>query len=251
MLDVAIDAAKKAGELAHKYYKSQPKIRYKADKTPVTRADLEAEKLIRRIIGRNFPNHAIVGEEFGKHDTNSKYQWVIDPIDGTRYFAHHFPYWGVLLALLENGQPIIGIANLPEMSMFAIAQKGKGAFINDEKIHVSKEKNLQNASAVNGSIKYFQQKNILNNLVELYKKAQGAHLGLGSIYAYILVASGEMEINVDPVSEIYDIAAPKLIIEEAGGKFTDFNGTDSLYSGSFVATNGLLHEQVLKLLNLG
>jgi len=248
MINVALHAAKKAGELTHKYYKTQPKIRYKADHTPVTKADVEAEKLIRDIISRNFPDHAIVGEEMDAVKSKSKYKWVIDPIDGTRYFAHHLPYWGTLIALLENDKPIIGIANLPEMNILAVAEKGKGAFINDKKIRVSNVSKLEDASVANGSLVYVEEINKVNELINLYGAARGAKFGLGSVYAYIMVANGDMDINVDPKSNLWDIAAPKIILEEAGGKFTDLKGSDSLLSGAFVGTNGLLHDQVLNLL---
>lgn len=249
MLDVAIDAAKQAGELALKYFKSQPKVSYKADKSPVTRADIEAEKLIRKIISKNFPDHGIIGEELGSTTYKSKYTWAIDPIDGTRYFAHRLPYWGTLLSLLDNNNPIIGIAYLPAMGQMLVSEKRKGAYLNNKKLKVSKTTVLKNASVANGSIAYFDDINKLQNLVNLYKQTQGSKIGIGGIYAYLLVAKGSIDINVDPKSEVYDIAAPKIIIEEAGGKFSDLQGTSSLTSKVFIATNGLLHSQVLRLLN--
>src|SRR3989344_2215493 len=113
MLDVAIDAAKQAGDLALKYFNNQPKVTYKADKSPVTRADIEAEKLIRKILAKNFPDHGIQGEELSPVNPKARYQWVIDPIDGTKSFVRHLPFWSTLLALLENGKPIIGISYSP------------------------------------------------------------------------------------------------------------------------------------------
>ena len=249
MLDVAIDAAKAGGELALKYFKSHPKVSYKADKTPVTRADIEAEKLIRKIITKKFPDHGIIGEELGTTNQKSRFQWTIDPIDGTRYFAHGLPFWGTLLALIENGKPIIGISYLPLMGHLFLAQKGKGAFLNGKRTRVSKTSNLEFSSVANGSLVYFNAIKKLKNLLDIYGESRGSKVGIGGIYGYSLLAQGLIEICLDPKSEIYDIAAPSIIIEEAGGKFSDFSGKFSLTAGAFVATNEILHSKVLKLLN--
>src|SRR4030042_1336109 len=113
MIDVAIEAAKAAGELAYRYFKTQPKVSYKPDKSPVTKADIEAEKLIRKIISKNFPDHGFIGEELGQTNPNARFKWVIDPIDGTKQFVRGIPFWATLLALLENGKPILGVVYSP------------------------------------------------------------------------------------------------------------------------------------------
>src|SRR3989344_4652305 len=107
MIDVAINAAKAGGELALRYFKNQPKVSYKPDNSPVTKADIEVEKLIRKIISKKFPDHGIIGEELPPVNPKAKYQWIIDPIDGTRDFIRQIPYWAVYIALLENQKPII------------------------------------------------------------------------------------------------------------------------------------------------
>src|SRR3989344_1639815 len=116
MLDVAIDAAKQAGEIALRYFKTQPKVSYKADKSPVTRADIEAEKLIRKIISKKFPDHGIIGEELPPVNPKARYQWVIDPIDGTRDFIHQIPHWAVYIAVLEKDKPIMSVIYFPTLS---------------------------------------------------------------------------------------------------------------------------------------
>src|SRR3990167_2758131 len=141
MLDVAIDAAKQAGDLALKYFKTQPKVSYKADKSPVTRADIEAEKLIRKILSKNFPDHGIIGEELPPVNPGAKYQWVIDPIDGTKSFVRRLPFWSTLLALLQNGEPIIGISYSPCDNEMFTAEKDKGTFLNCKRQRVSKVSN--------------------------------------------------------------------------------------------------------------
>lgn len=258
MVDVAIEAATRAGELALRYFeharnkpsyfKNRPKISYKPDGSPVTRADIEAEKLIRKIISKKFPDHGIIGEELPPVNPKARFQWVIDPIDGTRYFAAGFPYWGTLLAVLEKGKPIIGIAYIPVLSELYVAQIRKGAFLNHKRIRVSRIKNLNQSTIVStAGLHYFTRIDKLDALTKL-QQITLCRLGIGGAYGYALVASARAEICVDPASEIHDIAAPAIIITEAGGKFTNFKGKITISAGSFLATNGLLHQQVLKIL---
>ena len=248
MLDIAIDAAKQAGALALKYFKSQPRVTYKPDKSPVTKADIETEKLIRKIISRKYPDHGIIGEELPPKNPKAKYKWVIDPIDGTKMFVRQIPLWSTLLALLENDKPIIGIIYLPAIENLYHAQKGKGAFLNGHKIHVSKVTDINYCFLSHGSIKRFIEINRVNDLLDLVKKAHAIR-GFSDADAYSYVASGKIDIHISGGEKIHDIAAPAILIEEAGGKFTDFNGKSSLTSGNAVATNGILHSQVLKILN--
>lgn len=248
MLDVAIDAARQAGDLALKYFKSQPKVSHKRDKSPVTRADIEAEKLIRKIISKNFPEHGIIGEELPPVNPSAKYQWVIDPIDGTKSFIRRMSFWSTLLALMENGNPIIGISYSPcDSEMFA-AEKGKGTFLNGKRQRASKVSNLQNAYLAHGSIDAFENKNMLNGFMKLYRET-GSHRGFGDSFAYHLLIKGDVDIMVEAKDKIHDIAAPAILVEEAGGRFSDFSGKFSLTSDCGVATNRILHNQVLKLLN--
>ena len=248
MLDVAIDAAKQAGELALRYFKTQPKVSYKADKSPVTRADIEAEMLIRKIITKKFPDHGIIGEELPPVNPKARYQWVIDPIDGTKSFVRRMPFWSTLLALMENGKPIIGISFSPVDNELFTAEKGKGTFLNGKRQRVSKVSELQNAYLAHGSIDAFENKNMLNGFIKLYR-ATGSHRGFGDSYAYHLLIKGNIDIMVEAKDKVHDIAAPAILIEEAGGKFTDFSGKFSLTSDCGVVTNKILHSQVLKLLN--
>src|SRR4030042_4084238 len=116
MIGVAIETAKAAGDLAYRYFKTQTaswRITYKPDKSPVTKADIEAEKLIRKIISKKFPDHGIVGEEMEETNPNARFKWIIDPIDGTKQFVRGIPFWATLLALLENGKPILGVVYSP------------------------------------------------------------------------------------------------------------------------------------------
>src|SRR3989344_978183 len=173
MLNVAIDAAKQAGELALKYFKSQSaswRITYKADKSPVTKADIEAEKLIRKIISHNFPDHGIIGEELPPVNPKAKYQWVIDPIDGTRSFIRGIPQWCVLVSVMKDNKPIIGVSYYPNQNVLFTAQKSKGTFFNGKRTSVSKIKNLEEASISYYNVKHFARLKKIQNLVELCQK---------------------------------------------------------------------------------
>lgn len=247
MIDVAIEAAREAGGLALKYFKTQQKIKYKENGSPVTRADIEVEKLVRKIISKKFPDHSIIGEELADINPQAKYVWVVDPIDGTRDFIKKIPYWGTFLALLEKQKPQIGIYFAPAIDEFFIAQKGKGTYLNSQKTKVSKIRKLKLATISHGSIRYFERKGKLQGLVKIcqtvhHNRAYG-NLGLN------FLLKGMVDILLEPAGGIHDFAAPSILVEEAGGKFTDFSGRFSLTSGNAVASNGLLHDKVIRLLN--
>lgn len=250
MIDIALDAAKRAGDLAYRYFKAHSaslRISYKADNSPVTRTDIEAEKLIRKIISQKFPDHGIVGEELPPVNLKSKYQWIIDPIDGTRDFTRGIPSWGIFLALTKDQKPEIGVYFSPPFDELFVAQKGKGAYLNGKKTKVSKVSELTKACLSHGAITHFKKAGKLDGFLKLSDKIDHKR-GFGT-YSLNLLLKGQIEIDIDTAGGIYDVAAPSILVEEAGGKFSDFAGNWSLTSGSMVLTNGHVHNQVLKLLN--
>ena len=247
MINTAIEAAQKAGQLAYRYFKSQPKVTYKPDNSPVTRADIEAEKLIRKIISKKFPDHGIIGEELPPVNPNSRFQWVIDPIDGTRDFIRNFPFWAVFIAVLCDKNPLIGVVYFPVASDLLIAQKSKGAFINDQKVQVSKTKKLKEAYVCFGTIKRFIQFDRMGKLTKICAIARAGR-SYGNLNLKFFL-EGKADVMLESYGAMHDFAAPAILVTEAGGKFTDFSGKFSLTSGNAVATNGLLHNQVLKILN--
>lgn len=247
MINVAIEATKQAGQLAYRYFKKKLKVTYKADSSPVTQADIEAEKLIRKIISQKFPDHGIIGEELPPVNPKAQYQWIIDPVDGTRDFIRNLPYWATLLAVLKNGKAIIGLAYYPSSNELFVAQRGRGTYLNGKKTRVSKVSDIKLTYIVHGSINRFEKIGKLKGLVKLGQNVQGRR-SLGS-FNYNLLLRGLVDADLEPAGAIYDFAAPAILVAEAGGKFTDFAGKESLTSGNAVATNGLLHDQVLQLLN--
>lgn len=246
MLDVAIGVAKEAGHLALKYFNQNVRIKYKADKSPVTRADIEAETLIRKNIKKKFPDHGLVGEEFKSVNENARYVWVIDPVDGTKDFVRGIPTWATLLAVLENKKPVIGIAFYAATGELFSAAKGMGAYLNGKKIQVSKVSKVEDALILHSSINRLRNIGKLSQITDLCELSQGKRNHGAYNWALLLKGSGDIVVET---GMIHDFAAPAILAEEAGGKFTDFSGKFSLTSGSALVTNGLIHNQVLKILN--
>src|SRR3990167_3028547 len=203
MLDVAIDAAKKGGDLAYRYFKTQPKVSYKPDNSPVTRADIEVEKLIRKIISKKFPGHGFIGEESGKNKESSKYVWVVDPIDGTKQFIRSIPFWTTLVALLENGKPILGVAYSPCTDELFTAQKGKGTYLNGKRIRVSKISDFRYAYLSYSSITPFQDKNKIEGFLKICGSVHSQR-GYGDTLGYMLLMQGKTDIMLEAKDDIYD-----------------------------------------------
>jgi histidinol-phosphatase len=247
MIDIAKEAATKAGNLAYSYFKKPIKVSYKADGSPVTPADIAAERVFREIIAKKFPDHGIIGEEFGSSKPNAKYQWAIDPIDGTKDYIRGVPFWATLVAVLEDKKPIIGVAYFPIHNELFAAEKNKGTFLNGKKVKVSNVKKLDKAYLSHDSVSHFARINKANNLIEITKIAQTKR-GF-STFGLSLLLKGNIDIKLDPHGAIHDFAAPSILTEEAGGKFSDFSGKKSLTSDNALYTNGYLHDEVLRLLN--
>ena len=247
MLNFAADLAKKGGNLAYQHFTEAQKVSYKADGSPVTPSDKAAETLIRKLITKKYPEHGIIGEEFEKVNPKAKYQWVIDPIDGTKDYIRGVPIWQTLVALLENGKPIIGVAYFPVLKEIFTAERNKGTFLNGKRTKVSNVKILKKAYLSHDSISHFEKINKSKNLLEITKTVQTKR-GFGT-FGLNLLLKGKIDIILNPHGAIHDFAAPSILVEEAGGKFSDFSGKNSINSGSAVCTNGYLHNEVVKLLN--
>lgn len=247
MLNIAIEAAKQAGKIALKYFEGTPRISYKKDLSPVTNADIACEKLIRKILQKKFPDHGFMGEELPGENTDAKYVWIIDPIDGTRDYVRKIPNWSVMLALLEKGKPILGVIYLPVHKIMITGEKGKGTYLNGEKMKVSSVKKLSQAYISFGSLKRFKQ----NNQIEVLSKFTGlcasprSYGNLGLIY----LLQGKVDILLDAHGGAHDFAPTAIIVEEAGGKFSNWEGKFKLDTKTGLFTNGQLHSQVLKILN--
>lgn len=242
MVDLAIKAAKGAGDLALSYFHKTPPISYKPDHTPVTEADKVAEQFIRDMIAKEFPEHGIHGEEFGKTNIDRQYIWVVDPIDGTKDFVRMLPYWCTLLAILRKGKPIVGIAYFPYTDELFVAEKDKGTYLNNQKMKVSQGATLSKAYISHGSPNHFARHNKIEASVRLSQSVQATR-NL-SAWAYNLLLKGNIDACIAARGDIHDFAAPALLVKEAGGRFSDFNGDSKLDSDCAIFSNGLLHEAI-------
>ena len=244
-LDIALKAADAAEAVTLDYYQGNLQVSLKADRSPVTIADKEAEAAIIATIRDSFPDHAFFGEETGKTG-QSDYRWIIDPIDGTKNYIAGIPLWGTLIALTYKGEVVVGVSRCPVLKETVYAERGGGAFLNGKPIHVSNCARVADAMVSFGSIYCFTQRGLEQQLLALLRDAR-RHRAFGDLWPIQLAAAGRLDIVVEGALHAYDIAPFAVIFEEAGGKLTDLNGRpfhDEITS--VVATNGELHDEVLR-----
>ncbi|HLC60051.1 MAG TPA: inositol monophosphatase [Candidatus Nanoarchaeia archaeon] len=245
---VLLRASKSAGKLILKYFGKKGKFREKSNKSLVSEADLRANKIIIQTIKENFPHHSILSEETGFEDNDSDYKWVIDPIDGTHNFLRGLPIFGVSIALEYQNQVVLGVLEFPTLKLSAVAEKGKGAFLNGEQIKVS-----DNSEIMHSFILYEFVPGTRHKGLELLKRLSNETINIrnfgSAIYELMLVASGKCDAFVIFSTNEWDIAAGMLLVEEAGGKATDLRGNPCTPSnGSFIITNGPIHDALLRYL---
>jgi histidinol-phosphatase len=223
-LSVALEAAKAAEAVIRRYYKSDIEIELKADQSPVTVADIETEKMIREIILGAFPEHGFYGEETGQTNPDADYLWLIDPIDGTKSFVREYPFFSTQIALMCKGKIITGVSNGLMFDELAWASRGEGAFLNGERLSVSKINDLETASLSTGNIASLAgDSRAWGKLADIMTQVNRTR-GYGDFYHYHLLASGKIDLIIESDVNILDIAALSLIVEEAGGCFSDLKG---------------------------
>ncbi len=246
-LQTAIEAAKAAQVVIQKYYAGDFEIEIKPDETPVTIADVETEKTIKKIILDAFPDHGFFGEETGKVNENAEYNWLIDPIDGTKSFVRRYPFFSTQIALMHKGELILGVSNSPEFNEMAYAEKGYGAWLNDERITVSEIDTIKQSTLSLGNIASIASKPEWQNVGNLVSSVNRIR-GYGDFYHYHLLASGKIDLVLESDVNILDIAALAVIVREAGGIFTDLTGKElSLETQSILASSSeQVHAIVLK-----
>ncbi len=261
-LELARAIAIEAGELILSYYRTDRlETETKSDQSPVTTADRGAERLLRERIAAVFPQDAILGEEYGETAGTSGYRWILDPIDGTKSFVHGVPLFGTLIGVEREGaagpaqavQTVIGVTHFPALGETLWAERGSGAWWIERPGAVVRAARVSNVARLSGglfsttSVDAFADAGQLD-LYERIRSACAHSRGWSDCYAYALVATGRAEIAVDPVMKPWDSAGLQPIVEEAGGRFTDWAGTPSIYTGNAVASNGLVHPEALRLL---
>lgn len=245
--DFAIDLAKKAGQIMLENFSLGIKKEWKLDHTPLTIADTSINNLVIEEIKKNFPDHSLIGEEASNSLSNAEYIWICDPIDGTIPFSHGIPCATFSLALTHNGKSIFGVVYDPFLDRLFVAEKDKGAYLNGQKIYVSKITKLQHAAATidSADTTFFDALKMwsifMNNNTKVFSLA-------AYIYSAMLIAAGEIGVAIYGGTKPWDVAAVKIIVEEAGGRCTDVFGHDQKYNQEvkgLVASNGLLHDEVL------
>jgi histidinol-phosphatase len=245
-LSVALNAAQAAAGVIMKYYQQQFQIETKSDLSPVTIADIESEKVIRQIISDAFPGHGFYGEETGQENIDAEYLWLVDPIDGTKSFVREYPFFSTQIALMKNGELVLGVSSAPGFQELAWAEKGKGAFLNGKRLAVSDIDRIEKCTLSTGNLKTMALGPDWGSLGKLVSRVS-RNRGYGDFYHYHLLAAGKIDVVLESDVNILDIAATAVIVREAGGIFTDLSGAElDLETRSVLAANALLHAQVLE-----
>ncbi|HUX92703.1 MAG TPA: histidinol-phosphatase [Ignavibacteriaceae bacterium] len=240
--------AELSGTVIASYFRSNIQIDSKSDNSPVTIADKSAEELMRLEIMNEFPQHGIIGEEFGTYNDSAEYKWILDPIDGTKSFICGAVTFGTLIALVKNDKPILGVINQPVLNEFLIGDNYSSE-LNGQEVHVRNCDSLSDAVLLTTDhlhIKEYQDINKFDNLIRKVK----LYRNWGDCYGYYLVATGFADIMVDPIMNLWDKMALIPIINGAGGTITDYQGDDPLIGTSIIATGGRIHRDVINILNL-
>jgi histidinol-phosphatase len=245
-LAAAEAAARAAGEVSLTYYRRGFDVTVKPDQTPVTQADHESEEIIVETIARRFPDHGFLGEEFGQRGPRERC-WIIDPIDGTRNFVRHIPVWATLIGLEDAGEIVVGVVHNPVTGELFSARRGGGARLNGVPVRVSGVAELGAAFFIHAGLGIVRAAGHWDGFASLIDGTLNQR-GFGDYMGYTLVAEGKADIYAELDLKPWDLAPCKLLVEEAGGRFTDFAGNPTIYSGTALATNGRLHDSVLALL---
>ena len=244
LLDEAVTIAREAGQHTLEWFRSTDLVvDRKGDGTPVTDADRATERLVRERLAAAHPDDEIVGEEEADVTGTSGRRWIVDPIDGTKAFTHGVPLYSTLLAVEDEHGPAIGVIDLPGLGETVYAGRGLGCWCNERPARVSDRSSIAGAYLTTSGFDYWPAAALLA------VQASGLQMRTwGDGYGYALVATGRVEVMVDPRAARWDLAAMPVIIGEAGGRFTDFTGAERTDGGNGVATNGALHAEVLALL---
>ena len=258
--ELAQKISKSAGKITLEWFQTDKfEVEKKADRSPLTIADRESEKHLREEISKQFPDDTIVGEEFGTSEGSSPWRWILDPIDGTKSFISGVPLYGTMVAVdcaipeSDQRECVIGSVYIPGLDEGIHAMKGQGAwhFRGDAepvKATVSKTADLSDAVLATSEVETFKEIQPPDLWDRLASEVYFCRTW-GDVFGYLLLATGRIDVMVDPILNIWDAAAVMPIVQEAGGTFTDFLGQPRIDSGNAIASNGQFHDQLLKLLS--
>ena len=240
-LRLALQLADEADAITMKFFRAATlSVKTKVDRTPVTEADLAVETLLRERLAQQRPDDAIVGEELGVSGSASR-RWILDPIDATKNFMRGIPVFATLIAL-ENE---VGVVSAPALGMRWWASRGSGAFCNERAIHVSKIASIEEAQFTYDDIVTFERLGLREQFLAFDRRC-GRSRGFGDFWGHMLVAEGACDVTIEPEVSLWDMAPLQVIVEEAGGRFSNLAGKPGSDGGSGVSTNGVLHNAVLE-----
>jgi histidinol-phosphatase len=248
-LNVALELADVADQITLSRFRADDLIvETKPDLTPVSEADTAVERAVREMLAAIRPGDSVVGEEYGDSTApDSSRRWIIDPIDGTKSYVRGIPLWATLLALQEDGEVTAAVVSAPALQRRWWASAGDGAFVADglssepRRVRVSAISTLGDSHLSYADLVDWGEIGRLDAVLELIQSCWRSR-SLGDFWAYMLLAEGSIEISLDPLASLWDLAAPQLIVEEAGGRFTDLGGVRTADGGDAIATNGLVHD---------
>ncbi len=257
LLDFAVESAQLAGSLTLAYFNTRTPHELKADRSPVTVADRGAEQLLRDRISQAFPEHGLLGEEYGEVIGSAPFRWILDPIDGTYSFISGVPLYSVLVGVerrasadAERGEMVVGVIHLPALGETVYAARGLGCWWNGRRARVSTVAELSAARLCTTSTSLLAEHAKLEGYTRLRDRCLSDR-GWGDAYQYALVATGRAEIACDPIVSLWDTAALEPVVREAGGAFTDWHGRPGYAAPEALATNGVLHDEVVATLRGG
>lgn len=236
--------ADEAGRIAMSFFRGAFEVTTKADRTPVTEADVAIEAMVRAAIRDRYPGDGILGEEEGSEGDSAR-RWIVDPIDGTKNFADGIQVWATLIALEVDGAPVVGVAHAPALGERYEAARGGGARLNGEPIRVSSTGTIEEASILHAGVASWIDGRTGGALLDLVREARRDR-GFGDFWGHALVARGSAEAMVETELSTWDWAALKVVVEEAGGRLTRFDGSPPVHGGSVLTTNGVLHEALVR-----
>lgn len=243
-LDAAVALLREAGDRTLRWFRAHDlEVVRKADGTPVTAADRDAERFLRERLAEAYPDDGLLGEEEGPVAGTSGRRWILDPIDGTKAFTCGVPLYSNLLALEDEHGIAIGVVNLPALGETVWAGRGLGCWSEQGRATVSEQPTLAGAYVMSSSFSHWPA-----GRAAALEAAGSVLRTWGDGYGYALVATGRVAAMVDPVVEPYDVGPMPVLLNEAGGRFTDITGADTIEGGSGVGSNGLVHDELLAVL---
>ena len=249
-LGLALELAELAdGITLERFRASDLVVETKPDLTPVSEADRTVEQLLRKRIAEERPAHAVLGEEFGVGDgPAATTRWIVDPIDGTKNYVRGIPVYATLIALERDGALSVGVASAPALGRRWWAARGAGAFADGVPLRVSRVAKLEDAQLGHSSVSSWADHGLTERFLELERRCWRGR-GFGDFWTHMMVAEGACDVAAEPEVSLWDVAAVQVIVEEAGGRFTNLAGLPRADGGSAVSSNGLLHDEVLGILD--